>query len=311
MSTFNMNKFVNGSPEATDHLIEKVQGEVVESSTDETKKRGRKKKDTTAVAVTSGGVPDATSSMSYIQSNIPYANSYQETTEQLNESIAQLNMLGNELMGELQSVRASRTLKNKYEYINDMTASATSIISAKISAIKEKNKVMNDIHHLELTRMKEMKSIANAEDDNTRIANLYDAFVNTPIGTGITHASLLGPNMQDMMMSGSTLPVMSIGAAEDNTAWEQAQDPATKRMILEAKNAIDTVVMYDEATGNRWFEVIDKATGQPMMGVEKPDNSNIYDLDINIHGGYAKDNHLHRTYPLVVISGGDSSIMNY
>ena len=310
MSTFNMNKFVNGSPEATDHLIEKVQGEVVNPS-DDSKKRGRKKKETSVATVATGTIPEATTSMSYIQNNIPYANSYQETTEQLNESISQLNMLGNELMGELQNVRASRTLKNKYEYINDMTASATSIISAKISAIKEKNKVMNDIHHLELARMKELKSIANAEDDNTRIANMYDAFVNTPIGTGMTHSALLGPGVQDMMMPGSNLPVMSIGNSEDTAAWEQAQDPAMKRMILEAKGAIDTVVMYDEATGNRWFEVIDKATGQPMMGVEKPDNSNIYDLDINIHGGYAKDNHLHRTYPLIVISGGDSSIMNY
>ena len=276
------------------------------------KKSSKKKTTSTEVAIVNSNPPVAETSMSYLSANIPYAQAYIDTNKQLDESIAQLNMLGGELMGDLNAVRASKTLRNKYNYINDMTETATSIISSKIAAIKEKNKTINDINHLELTRMKELKSQANAEDDNARIANMYDAFVSTPVGIGGSPMSVLGPNMQDIMM-----PSMGQGfdrgviGGTDQASWEASLDPAQARMVLEAKGAIETVVMYDETSGNRWFEVVDKNTRQPIQGVEKPDPTFIYDLDINLRGGFAKDSNRNVVYPLVVISGQDQSIMNY
>jgi len=246
--------------------------------------------------------PQPQTSMSYIQENIPYATAYNDTNRQLDEAIMQLNVIGGELMNDLQGVRASKTLRNKYNIITEMTETTTSIIGAKITAIKEKNKTINDINHLELARMKEMKSTMNADDDNTRIANMYDAFINTPIGVGPIN---LGPSMQDMMLpQSSALNRISLGG--DQIAWEQSLNPAENRMVLEAKGLIDTVVMYDNATGNRWFEVIDKQTGQPVPNVEKPGNEYIYDLDINVRGGFAKDSNRNTTYPLVVLNGGDN-----
>ena len=44
-------------------------------------------------------------------------------------------------------------------------------------------------------------------------------------------------------------------------------------MLLEAKGAIETVVYYDQSSGNRWFEVLDRNTRQPVPNVEKPDDS--------------------------------------
>lgn len=300
---FDINAFIKGSPEEKDHSIT---NEIVPVDNTVKKPAKRKKKEEVeSTASVTTIVPET--SMSYIQQNIPYATAYQETNKQLDESIMQLNALGGELISELQMVRGSKTLRNKYNIVNDMTATATTIITAKISAIKEKNKTINDVNHLELSRLKELKIQSSEEDDNTRIANLYDAFINTPIGAG---PGVLGPSMQDMIIAGGGQDLSRMAIGGDQAMWEQSLDPAQNRMVLEARGTIETVVMYDEATGNRWFEVIDKITRQPVPNVEKPDSTYIYDLDINIRGGFAKDSNRNTTYPLIVLHG-DTSIMEY
>ena len=304
---FNVNKFVKGSEDSKSHSLESDMVTVVESTVNPGQKRSRKKKEETIMTP----IPAAQTSMSYLQENIPYASAYNDTNRQLDEAIMQLDMLGGEIVSELQTVRSSKTLRNKYNYINDMTATAASIINAKLSAIKEKNKTINDVNRMELERMKQLKTTASQEDDNTRIANLYDAFINTPVGVG---RAGLAPNMQDILTGGmGNIPDvarMSIGG-NDQTAWEQSLSPAENRMVLEAKGAIDTVVVYDDATGNRWFDVVDKVTRQPIPNVEKPDPTYIYDLDINVRGGFAKDSNRNVTYPLIVVHGNDTSITEY
>ena len=304
--SFNINKFVKGSEEYSDHELK--QEMVVVETIDETKKKRTKKKENTAV-VAAQPQPMASTSMSYIQENIPYASAYADTNQQLDDTINALNMLGAEIVTDLNMVRGNKTLRNKYNIVNEMTQTATSILSAKLAAIKEKNSTINNINKLELDRLKQIKVSASEEDDNTRIANLYDAFINTPIGAG---PGVLGPSMQDIIAGGQTgpsVPMMSIG--NDQQAWEAGLNPAENRMLLEAKGAIETVVMYDSVTGNRWFEVVDKMTRQPVPNVEKPDSSYIYDLDINIRGGFAKDGNRGVSYPLICINGGDTSITEY
>lgn len=299
MPGFNINSFIKGSPEEKMYDID-----IIPEAEAPKKKRATKKK-AEEVVVQQAAPPVPQTSMSYLQENIPYATAYMETTRQLDDSINQLNALGRELVSELDHVRHSKTLRNKYNLITEMTSAATTIVNSQITAIREKNNIINGVMKLELDRVKTLKSQAGAdEDDNTRIANLYDAFINTPIGGGRV---MLGPSAQDMVMAGGApdLARMSIGG--DQIAWEQGLDPAQNRMLLEAKGSIDTVVMYDEASGNRWFEIVDKVTRQPIPNVEKPDSSYIYDLDINIRGGYAKDGNRNIVYPLVVISEGGPS----
>ena len=304
--SFNINKFVKDSNDYSGHKLEQNATVVVETI-DESKNKKSKKNEVATTKPNTIAVPST--SMSYIQENIPYAGAYAETNQQLDETIAQLNMLGGEIVTDLHMVRSNKTLRNKYGIVNDMTQTATAILNAKLTAIKEKNSTINSINKLELDRVKQLKISSSEEDDNTRIANLYDAFVNTPIGAG---PGVLGPSMQDIVVGGgqsNTIPMMSLGS--DQQAWEAGLNPAENRMLLEAKGTIETVVMYDSVTGNRWFEVVDKMTRQPVPNVEKPDSSYIYDLDINIRGGFAKDGNRSVTYPLICINGGDSSITEY
>ena len=298
---FNVASFVNGSDE-NKNLSVKQEVDVIETAP------RKRKKDTTQVE--SGTIPIPQTSMSYIQENIPYQVAYNETNQQLDQAIQQLDMLGAEMMGDLQMVRASKTIKNKFGIVNDMTENAVGIINAKIAAIKEKNKTINDVNNLEIRRIKELKIQASEEDDNTRIANLYHAFVNFPAGQG---PSVLGPSMSDMMMGGQEsigIPRASIGI-DDTLAWQQNLSASQNRMLLEAQGKIETVVVYDESTGNRFYSVVDKATRMPVENVETPDPSSLYDLDINVRGLYAKDSNRNITYPLVVINNGNTSINQY
>ena len=300
---FNPEAFISES-ENNDLVISMPAEEPV--SPKSTKKRSSKKKDAEVVEP----IPIPQTSMSYIQENIPYQVAYNETNQQLDYAINQLNALGADMMADLNMVRSSKTMKNKYNIVNDLTENAVGIINAKIAAIKEKNKTINDVNNLEIRRIKELKLTASNEDDNTRIANMYHAFVNYPMSQG---PSVLGPNVQDVMFNNGPVADMtrySMGM-DDTTAWQNSLNPAEQRMVLEAQGKIETVVVYDESSGNRYYSGVDKNTRQPVPNVETPDDSTIYNLDINVNGMYAKDINRNVTYPLVVINGSNSTINKY
>ena len=304
---FNPDAFVKESKDYKEHTIEKVVAEVVEDKPKRKKKNEVVKGGSTSIAP--ANAPENTN-LNFLQSDISYMTAYQETNEQLDSAIKELNMLGSEVMGELVKVKSSKTLKNKYNYINDMTATVTNIISTKIGAIKEKNKTINDVNNMELRRMKELKIDTSQEDDNARIANLYDAFVNTPIGT-YGGQNILGPSLADMTLMGGAPDMNRMAIGNDQAQWEQGLNPAENRMLLEAKGLVETVVFYDQTSGNRWYEVVDKNTRQPIPNVEKPDDSYIWELDINVNGGFAKDANRNVIYPLIVVNGQDQSILDY
>ena len=304
---FNPDAFVKESKDYKEHTIEKVVAEVVEDKPKRKKKNELVKGGSTSIAP--ANAPE-NNNLNFLQSDISYMTAYQETNEQLDSAIKELNMLGSEVMGELVKVKSSKTLKNKYNYINDMTATVTNIISTKIGAIKEKNKTINDVNNMELRRMKELKIDTSQEDDNARIANLYDAFVNTPIGT-YGGQNILGPSLADMTLMGGAPDMNRMAIGNDQAQWEQGLNPAENRMLLEAKGLVETVVFYDQTSGNRWFEIVDKNTKQPVPNVEKPDDSYIWELDINVNGGFAKDANRNVIYPLIVVNGQDQSILDY
>ena len=304
---FNPDAFVKESKDYKEHTIEKVVAEVVEDKPKRKKKNEVVKGGSTSIAP--ANAPE-NNNLNFLQSDISYMTAYQETNEQLDSAIKELNMLGSEVMGELVKVKSSKTLKNKYNYINDMTATVTNIISTKIGAIKEKNKTINDVNNMELRRMKELKIDPSQEDDNARIANLYDAFVNTPIGT-YGGQNILGPSLADMTLMGGAPDMNRMAIGNDQAQWEQGLNPAENRMLLEAKGLVETVVFYDQTSGNRWFEIVDKNTKQPVPNVEKPDDSYIWELDINVNGGFAKDANRNVIYPLIVVNGQDQSILDY
>ena len=131
------------------------------------KKRGRPRKSEQNGEVTVVQSNSNSSSLPLCQTNEPYEDTYEETNDMLRVSIAQLDILAGDVKGEIDHIRGSKTLKGKYKYISDLCATASSLVSSKISAIKEINAVKTKCHELEIRRIKDIKSAAaNQQDDD-------------------------------------------------------------------------------------------------------------------------------------------------
>ena len=89
-----------------------------------------------------------------------YAESYNETNNIIKSAIAQADELSYEIKQDIDAVRSSKTIKNKYTYLTNLTASASALINTKIAAIRELNSSITNAHRFELDRLKALKADA-------------------------------------------------------------------------------------------------------------------------------------------------------
>lgn len=236
-----------------------------------------------------------------------YASTYNETNNLIRGAIMQSDELSNEIKQDIDSVRASKTIKNKYTYITNLTASASALLSTKISAIKELNSTITQAHNLELNRMKTLKLNEAEANDDAKMMDIYSAFVNTPVGTYTPSA----PNIQDITLgvnapNGAVAPVemISNNPVNGNLTAEQ------NRMRMESNPNIQTVIRYNQATGQRAFDVIDTTTGASIPNYPRPDGFLLEDTTIDVHSGIARNRNINTVWPLVV-DGANQTINEY
>lgn len=235
-----------------------------------------------------------------------YAKTYNETSMLLRGAIAQADQLSGEIKSDIDAVRASKTLKNKYTYITNLTSTASALIGTKISAIRELGGIATQINRMELDRFKTLKLDAKEDTDDKRMMDIYSAFVNTPIGTYIA------PSMQDLTL-GINAPNANISSVEmvaPGAGGPSALTPEQNRMRMESNHNIQVVVRYDQSTGQRAFDVIDKNTGASVPNYPRPDNFLLEDTTIDVHTGIARNRNINEVWPLV-ISGGSGYINEY
>lgn len=310
---FDVNSFIKDNPDSKKMTAEFPLAIPEGNPTPAKKTSSRKKKEPLEATPVINTTPE--NSMSYIQNNVPYDVAYKESQTQLNEAINQLNTIGMDTMLDLQAIRNNKAIKSKYNIMSDMTANLTAIIGTKLSAIKEKNSIINNIQNLELKRIKDLKIDQSTVDDNTRIAELYNAFIQTSIGTGVgtNLNNTLGPNQGGMVMPGpmNTLPRVGIVSNnyDETTSWQSSLSPAQNKMLLQAKGVLDIVVMYDPNSGGRRYAAIDKATGQEIPNVELPPESSVWELDLRLNSGapFAKNTNLNITYPVIILNNNTNS----
>lgn len=267
------------------------------------KKRGRPRKSEQNGEVTV--VQDNnSSSLPLCQTNDPYEDTYEETNNMLKVSIAQLDILAGDVKGEIDHIRGSKTLKGKYKYIADLCATASSLVSSKISAIKEINSVKTKCHELEIRRIKDIKSAAaNQQDDDKYIADLYNAYINTPIGAAqhpalqYTSSNVAG-NMGALMSGMNTVPA---NEEQNFNNFMSNLTPEQNRMILGDNPNIETVIVYDPNTGDKMFDVIDTSTGIPVPNYPRPDRGLLDDTSIDFGTGIASNTNIGQSWKVVVI----------
>jgi len=232
--------------------------------------------------------------------NIPYASSYSETNSILRSASLQADVLLHEIKEDIDTIRSSKTIKNKYTYLTNLSSSAANLISTRITAARELNNSITQAHNLELKRAKDIKDASTEnKNDDARMMDLYNAFIRAPYG--MYNNGLNMPTIQDMTLgtndANSPVTGVSMQMAHDDTNLS----PEQIRMRNENNPNIEEVVKYDPASGRRWFEVIDNTTGNPIPNYPTSDPFLLEDISIDARAGIARNRNLDRVWTLVTI----------
>lgn len=293
-----------------DVIIPKEDVEIIEP---EKRKRGRPRKNPIDNTPTTQTQSNEQVFVPLCQSNDPYEDSYAETNHMLRESIGQINVLSNDVQSEIENIRKSKTLKGKYKYISDLCATASTLVSTKISAIREMNATTTNCHKLEIQRLKDVKAAQQQaqQDDDKYMADLYNAYINTPINAGGN--PLLAMNASNTInnqavITGGTPVMGGLNEEQEYQNFINNITPEQNRMLLDGNPNIETVVVYDPNTGAKSFDVIDITTGIPVQNYPRPDAMLLDDTTIDFSSGIASNTNLGQNWKVVTL--GDP-ISNY
>lgn len=277
--------------------------------TEKKKTTTKKKKSTTKtkkigdndVVVADGA--DSGSTLSMLENRNSYSDTYEETNNLIKGTLQQMDILQAELTTDLEQVRASRTLKKKYDYITQLGGTISNILGGKITAIRELNKSITDAHNLDFKKFKELKINETDKDDNKTIMDMYKAFISTPVGT---YGSQPGPSPVDLTaINMGTNGVVRADILDSADVYAQnfnVMTPEQNMMLMEENPDITTVVKLDDATGQMMFDVINMSTNESIPNTPKPDAMFLDNLTLDRFNHIARDRNLNRTYPLIIIN---------
>ncbi len=241
----------------------------------------------------------------------PTAYSYMETTGMLRETLGQIDSLNSELMQEFQMVRNNRTMKNKYNVLVGLSENVGSLLSNKISAIREINSSISKANDLDYKKIKDAKAAQAAIDDDKYIADLYKSAMAQPnmspvspilpqvdasiFGSGIVRAQTPFEMSNGMPLDVSYLNYQSNLTPERNS-WRYEDNPAVQQVLV-----------MDDATGNKYFQYMNTQTGEIIPNMPTYDENILADTTVDRDRMIAKNNNLNQIFPLVIINQGVQS----
>ena len=260
------------------------------------KKKRTRKKESTDIVKAEGEVLPATETI----------HTYDDTNRILKETITEIDVVTVDIKNELDKVRSSKTMKSKYNYISQLSGNIGMMLSTKVAAVRELNNSIKNSNELDYKKQKDMDAI-NSQNNDLAIQNLYNAFISNPANQGIAGKTALGPTTMDMSVAGSTNIVRVGGDNSLDNAYQNFKSnmsPEVNRMILESNPNIKDVVVYDQATGNKYFDVVDMSTNQSVPNVPVRDAMFLEDCTIDTRNRIARNVNLNEVYPLIILNEG-------
>ena len=272
----------------------------VPTTTETTTPKQRKKRNNS-----SANLDDVVTETTTTSSNTdePYEKKYESTTSMLMNSVAQLDAGVMEMQGDVNLIRASKTLKRKYDYLSAIQGTIGQYIGTKVSALREINSTITKCNELELKRAKELRDKEGDQNTDKAIMDMYNAFISMPTdlnSTGMPTVSQLTLNPNTMGVATSNIMGdMSEEAGMQN--YINNMNPAQRLTMYEQDPNIQEVVVYDNTTGARRFEVMNVATGEIIPNVDKHDMMFMDDtvLDLNTH--VARNLNLNESFPIIEV----------
>lgn len=270
----------------------------------QTKKKKKSSSNNQQVAAINFDVDDNNSSrqLNIIESNEPIENKYVETNNILRSAIAEIDRTLVDLQHDISEVRASKTMRSKYTYLSNMQSGVAGLIGNKIAAARELNSTIGKCYDFELKRYKEMQAVnAAAGDEDANVMKMYQAFMQTPVsgnGGGLPNVSLSA--IDSSLAAPNQFNLGNIQTAGfDN--YMNNLSPQQNMMRLENDPNIKEVVVYNQETGARYFDIIDMRTGQHVPNTEPMDPMFLEDVTIDLKNKIARNINLGESYPLIIV----------
>ena len=275
-----------------------------------TKKKKNTNTNTSGDLVTGEAKPEAASGT---VEDMPTSYTYYETTGLLKETLGQIDSLNGELMQEFNAVRANRTMKNKYGILVGLSENVGSLISNKINVIKEINNSISKSNEMDYKKLKDIRAAQSAMNDDKYIADLYKSFISNPnmqptgvqlspmdaslYGTGVVRASI-----DNGGLVGANGP---IDASYHN--YMANLTPEQNLMRYENNPNVKQCVVFNEATGDKYFQYYDMSTMTPIPNLPTYDATIMEDTFIDKSKMIAKNNNLHQQFDLILVNNGITS----
>ena len=241
---------------------------------------------------------------------------YAQTTALLGGTLDQVDMLNSELKNEFDNVMNNRTLKNKYMILTNLSESMSQLLNTKTTIIREINNSITKAIELDYKKEKDRLAAEGIANDNKYIMDMYNSFVNNPNVEANT--SVLGPSLNSATVNGSSIVRAPIAGGPQPAIADQGflnyisnVTPEQNAMFYEKDPNVKTVVVYDMSNGNKFFQVMNMATGQVVPNVPVMDNRFLEDVTIDLRNNICKNSNLHETYPLIVINDNNNVASQY
>lgn len=237
---------------------------------------------------------------------IPYEEKYKETTGMLKAAVSQLDMNLAEMQHDVNQIRASKTLKRKYDYLSAMQGTIGQFINTKVSALREINSTISKCNDLELRRRKELNLAENDKDSDRAIMDMYNAFISMPSGGMSGGAPVsqnpLGPTVSQITMGGVAAPITAdVNEDIGMKNYIDNMNPAQRLCLYENDPNVQQVIIFDNATGAKRFEVMNLATKEIIPNVDKRDMMFMDDVVLDLQAGVGRNINLNETYPIIEV----------
>ena len=248
---------------------------------------------------------DPTNSRQVVENTV-YADSYATTNRMSYNIIAQADELLKDCKQDLDFIRSQRNLKGKYHYTNATLASMSSLLSTKLAAVKEINNTIKSVNDMEYRRFKDMRAMDQG-DDNKAIMDAYNAYISAPIGA----PAYTQPNTMDMTagLNGIIRAGLEGSAGSDAGLANYLANltPEENLMLNDNNPNIEEVIVYDEATGARHFQWVDRRTDQPIPNMPVSSELTAADYNIDVNKRLAKNNNLNNTKRVIIKNSSNIS----
>lgn len=241
---------------------------------------------------------------------------YGETTGLLHETLGQIDAVNGELVQEFNQVKNNRTMKNKYTVLNNLSENIGAMISNRISVIKEINNCISKSNDMDYRKYKDFQAAKAQITDDKYISDMYQAMIANPANLAPTYnAPLVDQSVMGSGVIRATVPnsvLSDNGGFIDEGYLNYLSNLTPEQQLMRYENDPDVkqVVVYDDATGYRSFQMMNTRTGEVLNGLPTYGDNIMEDTTLDLNTGKAKNLNLRESFDIVRInsSNPDTSV---